>query len=110
MTPRSTLLVDAGGAHYAIRADYTEIAFAWEASGRPLVPWNFWYFPFAPKDPELSAWAGSELQPLAKASNESWLYRATLAVALKDPELAAGFRVGRSYAGRACPTGDWELL
>lgn len=52
----------------------------------------------------------TELQPLAKASNESWLYRATLAVALKDPELAAGFRVGRSYAGRACPTGDWELL
>ncbi|MBK7829672.1 hypothetical protein [Nannocystis sp.] len=50
-----------------------------------------------------------ELKPLGKASNACWLYRATLAIELKDPELARGFRPGRSYDARACPTADWEL-
>lgn len=50
------------------------------------------------------------IAPLDKASNKCWLYRATLAIELKDPALAAGFKPRRTYAGRACPTGDWELL
>lgn len=50
------------------------------------------------------------LVPLEKATNACWLYRATLAVDLKDPALAGGFKPRRTYAARACPTGDWELL
>lgn len=50
------------------------------------------------------------LVPLEKATNACWLYRATLAVELKDPALAGGFKPRRTYAARACPTGDWELL
>lgn len=50
------------------------------------------------------------LVPLEKASQGCWLYRATLAVELKDPTLARGFKPRRTYAARACPTGDWEIL
>lgn len=50
-----------------------------------------------------------ELKPLGKASNACWLYRAILAIELKQPQLAVGFRIGRSYPARASPTSDWEL-
>ncbi len=50
-----------------------------------------------------------ELEPLDKATNASWLYRATLAITLVRPDLAEGFVVGRCYDSRAFPTSDWEL-
>lgn len=50
------------------------------------------------------------LEPLGQATNNSWLYRATLVIDLKRPELATGFKLRRVYAARAAPTGDWELL
>jgi hypothetical protein len=50
-----------------------------------------------------------ELEPLDKATNESWLYRATLAITLVRPDLAKGFVVGKCYDSRAFPTSDWEL-
>jgi hypothetical protein len=49
------------------------------------------------------------LEPLDKATNESWLYRATLAITLVRPDLAEGFAVGKCYDSRAFPTSDWEL-
>jgi|JI6StandDraft_1071083.scaffolds.fasta_scaffold01755_8 hypothetical protein len=49
------------------------------------------------------------LEPLDKATNESWLYRATLAITLVRPDLAEGFVVGKCYDSRAFPTSDWEL-
>jgi hypothetical protein len=51
-----------------------------------------------------------ELKPLRKASNGGWLYRAALVIALKREALTRGFKPGRSYPARACPTGDWEMV
>ncbi len=50
-----------------------------------------------------------ELNPLDKATNDSWLYRATLAITLVRPDLAHGFAVGKRYDSRAFPTADWEI-
>jgi hypothetical protein len=50
-----------------------------------------------------------ELKPLDKATNDSWLYRATMAITLVRPDLAHGFAVGKRYDSRAFPTSDWEL-
>ena len=52
---------------------------------------------------------GSDFQRVDKATNGSWLYRATLAITLVRPDLAKGFVVGKCYDSRAFPTSDWEL-
>lgn len=49
------------------------------------------------------------LEPLDRANDRHWLYRATLAIRLADPALTRGFQVGDQYVARACPNGEWYL-
>ena len=49
------------------------------------------------------------LEPLVRANDAAWLYRATLAIELHDPALSRGFVVGDHYVARACPNGEWYL-
>ncbi len=51
---------------YRIYALFEETGTARQADGKPLIPWNFWYFPFAHSTEAPSAWGGTELQPLQK--------------------------------------------
>ncbi|WP_434415048.1 hypothetical protein [Nannocystis pusilla] len=49
------------------------------------------------------------LEPLVRANDSGWLYRATLAIRVVDPVLARSFQVGDPYVARACPNGEWYL-
>jgi hypothetical protein len=49
------------------------------------------------------------LEPLRRANDGGWLYRATLEVTLADPSLARDFAIGDAYVARACPNGEWDL-
>lgn len=51
---------------YHLYALFEESGTARQADGSPLIPWNFWYFPFGDSTKEKSAWAGTVLQPLQK--------------------------------------------
>jgi hypothetical protein len=51
---------------YTIYALFDETGTARQADGTPLIPWNFWYFPFADARKDKSAWGGTTLQPLQK--------------------------------------------
>ncbi len=51
---------------YRLYAMFEESGTARQADKKPLIPWNFWYFPFAASRKDESAWGGTELQPLQK--------------------------------------------
>lgn len=51
---------------YHLYALFEETGTARQADGSPLIPWNFWYFPFADSAKDRSAWGGTELQPIQK--------------------------------------------
>jgi hypothetical protein len=51
---------------YRIFATFEESGAAKDASGNHTIPWNFWYFPYARSEQELSAWGSSVFQPLQK--------------------------------------------
>lgn len=51
---------------YEIYATFEEIGAAKTASGKYLIPWNFWYFPYAADLKEKSAWGSSVTRPLHK--------------------------------------------
>jgi hypothetical protein len=45
---------------------FDEVGIARDQNDFPLVPWNFWYWPFARSEKALSAWGGTLLQPIQK--------------------------------------------
>lgn len=57
--------VSSPGGAFSIYAWFEEIGFARERSGEPLIPWNFWYFPFGHAVPG-NLWQDSLLQPLQR--------------------------------------------
>jgi hypothetical protein len=58
--------VQAPSKQYSIYALFDETGFAREKDGSPLIPWNFWFWPFAESQRESSAWGSSTLRPLQK--------------------------------------------
>ncbi len=53
--------------HFAIYALFDESGHAREANGDPLIPWNFWYFPFSnAEEPSLTAWDSQSYRPFQK--------------------------------------------
>lgn len=59
-------IVRAPGGRYTIKATYSQSAFARDHNGDPLIPWNFWFFPFGGDDREMTAWGSTRLRPLQK--------------------------------------------
>jgi hypothetical protein len=57
--------VHAPSGAFSIYARFEEVGFAREKNGRPLVPWNFWFFPYSHAD-DGNAWAGKIVQPLER--------------------------------------------
>lgn len=54
---------------YSMWALFSEIGIARDGSSDsadPLIPWNFWYFPFAKSRADFTAWGSSKLQPCTK--------------------------------------------
>lgn len=51
---------------YALKATFTDFGVARDRDGSALIPWNFWFFPYAQDQKERSAWGGTALQPLQK--------------------------------------------
>jgi len=57
-------------------ATFSEIGIAREAdrdTADPLIPWNFWYFPYGGTgvDPKFTAWGGTVLQPCQRYERDS---------------------------------------
>ena len=50
---------------YSMWALFSEIGVARDGAD-PLIPWNFWYFPYARSRAEFTAWGSSTLQPCTK--------------------------------------------
>ena len=50
---------------YRMWATFSEIGIAREGAD-PLIPWNFWYFPYARSQAEFTAWGSSGLHPCTK--------------------------------------------
>lgn len=61
-----TVIVHAPAGKYSLFAHFHERGVAREKDGSPLIPWNFWFFPFSNKDPEKTAYASEKLRPLHK--------------------------------------------
>lgn len=51
---------------FSIEANYTEQAFARTGDGEPVIPWNFWFFPFSKAQGEMTAWNSTVVDPMGK--------------------------------------------
>lgn len=60
-----TSYVSAPSGAYSIYATFDEIGFSRGKDGTPLMPWNFWYFPYS-HAADGSLWREKAVQPLAK--------------------------------------------
>jgi hypothetical protein len=58
--------VRAPGKTYTIYALFEEVGVATREGGQHLIPWTFWYFPYALEEQDRSAWGSSVLRPLHK--------------------------------------------
>jgi hypothetical protein len=57
--------VHAKSGKYSIFALFEEIGFAREKDGSHLIPWNFWYWPFADSKKPDTAWGSTYMFPLS---------------------------------------------
>ena len=60
-----TINVKAPSGSFHVHAVFEEIGFARKKNGKPLIPWNFWFFPFG-AEYQPNAWDGTALRPLHK--------------------------------------------
>jgi hypothetical protein len=63
------IAVDKVSGTYRMWALFKEVGIARDGSSDdddPLIPWNFWYFPYAQSMQTLSAWGSADLQPCQK--------------------------------------------
>jgi len=77
---------------FSIYALFDEIAFARDADGTPLIPWNFWYFPYSHREPD-TAWAGKHAGPLQRYM-EAFGVTSALAWELEHHDDPSGTREG----------------
>ncbi len=50
---------------FSIYALFDEVGFARDTDGSPLIPWNFWYFPYSNKQKD-TAWGSDVMSPLRR--------------------------------------------